>query len=171
MFGGVQIVIFSISLTDYDQPFTEHGGNDNKMMLNKRIFESVVTHPSVDHTPVLLLLTNYDLFEEKIMQSPLDQCDWFHEFQPITVAAGNGNMAEKAFHYISVKFKNLYASATGRKLYVTKVNCFEQDSVAEALNYAREIVKWDEEMNGYLLAADYSSSEEDFDSEEYQLES
>ncbi|KAG8367047.1 hypothetical protein BUALT_Bualt16G0031800 [Buddleja alternifolia] len=53
-----------------------------------------------------------------------------------------GNLEEMGLYYISVKFKELYNSITGQKLYVAEVNCLEQDSVDVALKYARDILKW-----------------------------
>ncbi|KAL3813565.1 hypothetical protein ACJIZ3_014833 [Penstemon smallii] len=85
MSEDVRIVIFSVSLCDYDELVAdaENGSLVNKMMLNKKLFENIVTHPCFHGTCFLLLLTKYDLFEEKLRESPLNQCDWFNEFHPI----------------------------------------------------------------------------------------
>ncbi|KAG8367045.1 hypothetical protein BUALT_Bualt16G0031600 [Buddleja alternifolia] len=141
----VRIIIFSISLTDYDQfVIDDNGDSINKMMFNKECFESMALN-IFNQIPFLLLLTEYDLFVEKIRRTPLNQCDWFNDFNPIIGGYGDrimGNLEEMGFYYISVKFKELYSSITGQKLYVAKVNCLEQDSVDAALKYARDILKW-----------------------------
>ncbi|PIN03674.1 G-protein alpha subunit (small G protein superfamily) [Handroanthus impetiginosus] len=145
IFEDVRIVIFCVSLCDYDQFVTDENGSlVNKMIYHRQCFESKVTNPIFDQKGFLLLLTKYDLFEEKIEHVPLNQCDWFDDFHPV---GKQGRIGEKGFYYISIKFKRLYTALTGRKLYVTKVNCLKQDSVDEALKYARNMLKWEEETS------------------------
>ncbi|KAG8367049.1 hypothetical protein BUALT_Bualt16G0032000 [Buddleja alternifolia] len=164
----VRIIIFSISLTDYDQfVINDNGDSINKMMFNKECFESMAMN-IFNKIPFLLLLTEYDLFVEKIKRTPLNQCDWFNDFNPIISCYGDrimGNLEEIGFYYISVKFKELYNSITGQKLYVAKVNCLEQDSVDAALKYARDILKWNEDCNDFLYV-DYSSDESFYSGED-----
>lgn len=158
MFEDVRIVIFCVALSDYDQ-FSIDG---NKMVLSRRFFESIVTHPTFEQTDFLLLLTKFDLFEEKIEKIPLTKCDWFDDFKPLisrhrsNTNSNNINsspsLGQLGFHYVAVKFKKLYSSLTGRKLYVSQAKGLEPNSVDEALKYAREIVKWDEERCDFSLS-------------------
>nr|ABK95910.1 unknown [Populus trichocarpa] len=53
---------------------------------------------------------------------------------------------------MAVKFKRLYSSLTGRKLYTSVVKGLEPDSVDAALKYAKEILKWDEEKPNFSLS-------------------
>ncbi|PIN19598.1 G-protein alpha subunit (small G protein superfamily) [Handroanthus impetiginosus] len=153
MFGDVRIIIFCVSLCDYDQFVINDSRNSvNKMIYNRHWFECTVANPVFDQKVFLLLLTKYDLFEEKIKRIPLNQCDWFADFRPVQ-GRGTGktveSLGEKGFQYIAVKFKTLYRDLTGGKLYVAKVNCLNQHSVDVALGYAREILKWEEDMSEY----------------------
>ncbi|KAK4477501.1 hypothetical protein RD792_016727 [Penstemon davidsonii] len=108
MSEDVRIVIFSVSLCDYDELVADanNGSLVNKMMLNKKLFENIIAHPCFHRTCFLLLLTKYDLFEEKLRESPLNQCDWFNEFhsrgEPFLITA------TMAFFHVSVMFKRLY---------------------------------------------------------------
>ncbi|KAL0424581.1 UNVERIFIED_CONTAM: Extra-large guanine nucleotide-binding protein 1 [Sesamum radiatum] len=170
-FGDVQMVVFCISLSDYDEfVIDENGVSVNKMMHDRKCFESMVTNPLFDQTPFLLLLTKYDLFEQKIEHVPLDKCDWFNDFLLDRSVnsyrrLGASDVAGKGFYYISVKFKDLYNTLTsGKKLYVAKVACLEQESTDAALRYAREILEWEEETSKYY-DTDYFS-EDSFYSEE-----
>ncbi|KAL0430321.1 UNVERIFIED_CONTAM: Extra-large guanine nucleotide-binding protein 1 [Sesamum radiatum] len=168
-FEDVQMVVFCISLSDYDEfVIDENGVSVNKMMHDRKCFESMVTNPLFDQTPFLLLLTKYDLFEQKIEHVPLVKCDWFNDFLPGRSAYSDhrlGDMAGKGFYYISVKFKDLYNALTGgKKLYVAKVACLEHESTDAALRYAREILEWEEETSKYY-DTDYFS-EDSFYSEE-----
>ncbi|PIN03672.1 hypothetical protein CDL12_23797 [Handroanthus impetiginosus] len=163
IFVDIRIIIFCVSLCDYDQYVIDDDLYPvNKMMYNRQFFESTVTNPVFDEEGFLLLLTKYDLFEEKIKQIPLNQCDWFADFRPVQ-GTGTGttvqSLGEKGFQYISLKFMTLYRSLTGRKLYVAKVNCLNQHSVDVALRYVREILMWEEEMSEYARtdhSSDYS---------------
>lgn len=51
MFEDVRVVIFCVALSDYDQ----FGGDGdgalmNKMLLSRKLFESIVTHPTFDRS-------------------------------------------------------------------------------------------------------------------------
>ncbi|GMH24096.1 hypothetical protein Nepgr_025939 [Nepenthes gracilis] len=166
MLEDARLVIFCVALSDYDQLcIDENGASTNKMLLSRKFFESIVTHPSLEHMDFLLLLNKFDLFEEKIERVPLTQCEWFEDFHPLISRhrsnGGNGrnngstSMGQLGFHYIAVKFKRLYSYLCGRKLYVSMVKGLESDSVDAALKYAREILKWDEERINFSLS-DYS---------------
>ncbi|CAK7339464.1 unnamed protein product [Dovyalis caffra] len=163
MFEDVGMVIFCVAMSDYDQ-FTVDGNGSytNKMMLSKKFFESIVTHPTFEQMDFLLILNKFDLFEEKIERVPLTQCDWFHDFLPLISRHRSNNnsnsinnspsLGQLGAHYMAVKFKRLYASLTGRKLYASVVKGLEPDSVDAALKYAREILKWDEEKPNFSLS-------------------
>lgn len=129
------------------------------MGLSKKLFESVVTHPTFDQIDFLLLLNKFDLFEELVEQVPLSECDWFDDFHPVISRNrsnsnrnninNNPSLGQLAFHYIAVKFKRLYSDLTGRKLYVSLVKGLEPNSVDAALKYSREILDWDDERNNF----------------------
>ncbi|KAJ6678508.1 EXTRA-LARGE GUANINE NUCLEOTIDE-BINDING PROTEIN 1 [Salix viminalis] len=176
MFEDVGMVIFCVSMSDYDQ-FTVDGNgmSTNKMMQSRKFFESIVTHPTFEQMDFLLILNKFDLFEEKIEQVPLTQCDWFDDFHPVISSHRPNNnsnsincspsLGQLGAHYLAVKFKRLYSSLTGRKLYASVVKGLEPDSVDSALKYAREILKWDEEKPNFSLS-EYSmySTEASFNS-------
>lgn len=166
MFEDVRIVIFCVALSDYDQYAMDgDGALANKMLLSKKFFEYIVTHPTFDQMDFLLILNKFDLFEEKIERVPLTQCDWFNDFHPLISRSqrshsssnsnninSNPSLGQLAFHYTAVKFKGLYSSLTDRKLYVAPAKGLEPKSVDEALKYAREILKWEEERSNFSLS-------------------
>ncbi|GAB4853945.1 Extra-large guanine nucleotide-binding protein 2 [Ancistrocladus abbreviatus] len=154
MFADVGIVLFCVALTDYDEyEVDEDRIITNKMLASKRLFQRIVTHPAFEEMNFLLVLNKFDLLEEKIEQVPLSKCEWFHDFNPVlsrqhgtrNSISGTPPLAQRAFHYIAVKFKRLFNELTGRKLYVSGVTALEPDTVDGALRYAREIIKWEEE--------------------------
>uniref|UniRef100_A0A5B6Z7Z4 Putative extra-large guanine nucleotide-binding protein 2-like n=1 Tax=Davidia involucrata TaxID=16924 RepID=A0A5B6Z7Z4_DAVIN len=155
MFEDVDLILYCVALTDYDQ-FSDdaNGVVTNKMLESKKLFESIVTHATFYQKDFLLILNKFDLLEEKIEQVPLTRCDWFHDFNPVISVnhnSSNPSLAQQAFHYIAVKFKRLFHSLTGRKLYVSLVTGLEPDSVDESFKYAREILKPNEEKSGDIM--------------------
>ncbi|KAH7834664.1 hypothetical protein Vadar_018390 [Vaccinium darrowii] len=168
MFEDTDLVLYCVSLTDYDQlsDYTT-GVSSNKMLESKKLFESIVTHPTFHQKNFLLILNKFDLLEEKIEEIPLTQCEWFSDFNPVishnqsstSSSYTNPSLAQRAFHHIAVKFKRLFHSLTGRKLYVSRVTGLEPDCVDEALRYAREILTWEEtwEEEKPLTVRDLSS--------------
>jgi len=163
MFEDVGMVIFCVAMNDYDQYTVDGNGlSTNKMLLSRKFFESIVTHPTFEQMDFLLILNKFDLFEEKIERVPLTQCEWFDDFHPVISShRSNSNsnsintspsLGHLGAHYMAVKFKRLYALLTGRKLYASVVKGLEPDSVDAALKYAREIMKWDEEKPNFSLS-------------------
>ena len=156
MFEDADLVIFCVSLTDYGE-YMEYGDGVlvNKMIANKQLFERMVTHPSLANKRFLLVLTKFDLLQEKIEEVPLRTCEWFKDFNPLIsqnqTSRYNPPMAQRAFHYVGYQFKRLYDSLVGPfsmrgrtfrpKLFVSQVS-LESDTVDNAMKYAREILKW-----------------------------
>ncbi|KAJ0247274.1 Extra-large guanine nucleotide-binding protein 2 [Hirschfeldia incana] len=156
MFEDADLVIFCVSLTDYGEYIQDGGGVlVNKMIANKQLFERTVTHPSLANKRFLLILTKFDLLQEKIEEVPLSTCEWFKDFNPLIsqnqTSRHNPPMAQRAFHYVGFQFKRLYDSLVGPvsmrgrtfrpKLFVCQVS-LESDTVESAFKYAREILKW-----------------------------
>ncbi|XP_020584148.1 extra-large guanine nucleotide-binding protein 1 [Phalaenopsis equestris] len=156
MFEDVQLVIFCIALSDYGEVYETEGGEiTNKMMEDKKLFESFLSHPTFHEMDFLLVLNKFDLLEQMIENTLLTTCDWFDDFDPVISRYPNkrsrnanncATLAQTAFHYVAVKFKRLFYSLTRRKLYVTLSNGLDSDSVDAAIRYAREILKWKEEI-------------------------
>ncbi|XP_051184699.1 extra-large guanine nucleotide-binding protein 1 [Lolium perenne] len=176
MFDDVRLVIFCVAVSDYDEYHVDV--NDtivNKMVESRQLFESLALHPTFEQMDFLLLLTKFDLLEQKIGKSPLTACDWFSEFTPLvsrnlingsssrsTRSSSNtgATLAQMAAHYIGTKFKRLFHSLTERKLYVSYVNALDQESVCSAIRYGREIVKWEEEKPVFNSSETVYSGEE-----------
>ncbi|KAL2333636.1 hypothetical protein Fmac_014849 [Flemingia macrophylla] len=163
MFEDVGLVIFCVSLSDYDQFSVDGNGClTNKMTLSRKHFEAIVTHPTFEQMDFLLILNKLDEFDEKIERIPLTKCDWLSDFLPVVsrhrpgININNINtsptLAQLASYYIAVKFKRLYSSLTGRNLYVSLVKGLEPDSVDASLKYAKEVLKWNEERPNFSLS-------------------
>lgn len=159
MFEDARMVVFCIALSDYDQVYSHGSGPlQNKLLASKELFESTVKNPSFRDTPFVLLFNKYDAFEEKINQVPITNCEWLKEFNPLKPHNNNQSLASQAYYYMAMKFKKLYSSITGRKLFVWQTRALERKSVDEAITYLTEVLKWEEDKNDgvYGLAGDES---------------
>ncbi|KAL8116185.1 hypothetical protein AgCh_022615 [Apium graveolens] len=161
MFEDMDLIIYCVSLTDYDEySYDIDGVPTNKMLESKKLFETIAAHPVCHQKNFLLILNKFDLLEEKIEQVPLTKCEWFHDFNPIHSSSNSNTtsssrnpiapLAQRAFHYIAAKFKQQFKDLTGNKLYVSRVTGLESDSVDEALRYGTEVLKWNYEKPSFI---------------------
>ncbi|KAJ0592995.1 putative guanine nucleotide binding protein (G-protein), alpha subunit [Helianthus annuus] len=169
MFEDVDLILYCVDLTSYNEYFHDNNLNlKNKMLESRNIFENIVTNPRFKNKAFLLILNKYDLLEKKIKTTPLTQCEWFHDFNPFitnhSYDDGNSNnnnnasVVQYAFQYIAAKFKKLFCELTGRKLYVSPVTGLEGGSVDAALKYGKEVLMWVNEENKPIASTNEWSS-------------
>ncbi|KAJ7846555.1 heterotrimeric G protein alpha subunit [Mycena leptocephala] len=93
-FDSVTSLIFCVALSDYDQVLEEEK-RVNRMRESLYLFESVVNSRWFLRTSVILFLTKFELFKEKLPRIPLA-----HHFPEYS----GGNDLQKAVKYILWKF-------------------------------------------------------------------
>ncbi|XP_022636642.1 guanine nucleotide-binding protein alpha-1 subunit isoform X3 [Vigna radiata var. radiata] len=104
LFEGVTAVIFCAAISEYDQTLYEDE-NKNRMMETKELFEWVLKQPCFEKTSFMLFLNKFDIFEKKILKVPLNVCEWFKEYQPVSTGKQE---IEHAYEFVKKKFEELY---------------------------------------------------------------
>ncbi|KAF2879625.1 hypothetical protein ILUMI_26538 [Ignelater luminosus] len=96
-FEDVTAIIFCVALSDYDLVL-EEDEEMNRMVESMKLFDSICNSKWFMYTSIILFFNKKDLFEEKIIRSPLTIC--FPEYK-------GHNTYEEASAYIRMKFENL----------------------------------------------------------------
>ena len=76
-FEDVASILFFVSLAEYDQFFCE-SDNENRMEKSKSLFRTIITNPWFQSSSVVLVFTDTDIIEGKVMSSDLK--DYFPEY-------------------------------------------------------------------------------------------
>ena len=97
-FENVASILFLVRLPEYDQFFCE-SDNENRMEESKALFKTIITYPWFQSSSVVLVFTDTDIFEEKIMSSDLK--DYFPEY------SGPKNDPKSAREFILKMFVDL----------------------------------------------------------------
>ncbi|PKI76002.1 hypothetical protein CRG98_003552 [Punica granatum] len=108
LFEGVSAVIFCAAISEYDQTLFEDESK-NRMMETKELFEWVLKQPCFEKTSFMLFLNKFDIFEKKILKVPLNVCEWFKDYQPVSTGKQE---IEHAYEFVKKKFEELYFQST-----------------------------------------------------------
>ncbi|XP_072401826.1 guanine nucleotide-binding protein G(i) subunit alpha [Diabrotica undecimpunctata] len=106
-FEGVTAIIFCVALSGYDLVLAEDE-EMNRMVESMKLFDSICNSKWFVTTSIILFLNKKDLFEEKIVRSPLTIC--FPEYT-------GPNTYEDASAYIRMKFENLNKLKDQKEIY------------------------------------------------------
>jgi guanine nucleotide-binding protein subunit alpha len=108
LFEGVSAVIFCAAISEYDQTLFEDESK-NRMMETKELFEWILKQPCFEKTSFMLFLNKFDIFEKKIHNVPLNVCEWFKDYQPVSTGK---HETEHAYEFVKKKFEELYFQST-----------------------------------------------------------
>ncbi|KAG6410723.1 hypothetical protein SASPL_128789 [Salvia splendens] len=137
MFEDSDLFLFCISLTEYAEYHEDiNGTRSNKLLETKRLFERIITHPTLADKQFLLILNKFDLLDEIIYETPC--------------------RARLPLCWCEVQEAVLFPD--GRKLFVVQATGLEADSVDKALRYGKEILKWEDERHTVSMNQDSSES-------------
>eukprot|EP00075_Anas_platyrhynchos_P034056 XP_027323309.1 guanine nucleotide-binding protein G(i) subunit alpha-2 isoform X1 [Anas platyrhynchos] len=106
-FEGVTAIIFCVALSAYDLVLAEDE-EMNRMHESMKLFDSICNNKWFTDTSIILFLNKKDLFEEKIVHSPLTIC--FPEYS-------GANKYDEAAGYIQSKFEDLNKRKDTKEIY------------------------------------------------------
>ncbi|XP_026691426.1 G protein alpha subunit Gi isoform X1 [Ciona intestinalis] len=106
-FEGVTAIIFCVALSAYDLVLAEDE-EMNRMHESMKLFDSICNNKWFTETSIILFLNKKDLFEVKILKSPLSIC--FPEYP------GQNTYAEAAA-YIQLQFEDLNKRKDSKEIY------------------------------------------------------
>ncbi|KAF1429555.1 Guanine nucleotide-binding protein G(t) subunit alpha-1, partial [Spheniscus mendiculus] len=106
-FEGVTAIIFCVALSAYDLVLAEDE-EMNRMHESMKLFDSICNNKWFTDTSIILFLNKKDLFEEKIVHSPLTIC--FPEYT-------GANKYDEAAGYIQSKFEDLNKRKDTKEIY------------------------------------------------------
>jgi hypothetical protein len=72
-FDGVEALLFVVSMSEYDQTLLEDT-EVNRMQESLKVFSQICNSKHLSTSSFLLFLNKQDVFNEKIVYSPLNQC-------------------------------------------------------------------------------------------------
>ncbi|PVF97735.1 guanine nucleotide binding protein, alpha subunit [Serendipita vermifera] len=101
-FQGVTAIIFLVSLAGYDQVLVEDR-TANQMQDAMVVWESICSSPWFEHTHFILFLNKVDLFEQKVLHSPIKR--FFPDYE------GKETSLEDGKAYFKRRFLSLHAKA------------------------------------------------------------
>ncbi|MQL99180.1 hypothetical protein Taro_031905 [Colocasia esculenta] len=81
----------------------------NRMMETKELFDWVLKQPCFEKTSFMLFLNKFDIFEEKVLKVPLNVCEWFKDYRPMSTGKQE---VEHAYEFVKKKFEELYFQST-----------------------------------------------------------
>uniref|UniRef100_A0A7N0U7C6 Guanine nucleotide-binding protein alpha subunit n=1 Tax=Kalanchoe fedtschenkoi TaxID=63787 RepID=A0A7N0U7C6_KALFE len=108
LFEGVSAVILCAAISEYDQTLFEDE-HKNRLMETKELFGWILKQPCFEKTSFMVFLNKFDIFEKKVLKVPLNVCEWFKDYQPVTTGKQE---VENAYEFVKKKFEELYFHST-----------------------------------------------------------
>jgi len=133
VFEGVNVVLYVISLSDYDQVLTEEN-TINRMTESLEIFEKMSNHVVFENAVFIVFLNKYDVLEQKLANDPPSYPELFEDYQPMDVK-GTANFLKGKF---VEKMKN---ARENENVFFNFTNATRADEITKVLKSAIDIHK------------------------------
>jgi len=115
-FDGISVVLFIVSLSDYDR----FSGKDKKNLLleSRKLFKDVCGDPTLKGRPFVLLFNKKDVFEQKLKTTPLSVCKQFKDIEKRsdeTDADFKDRCCHEIFKYYKKAYRDVLSDVNGEK--------------------------------------------------------
>ncbi|KAL4382892.1 hypothetical protein GQ457_15G000130 [Hibiscus cannabinus] len=142
LFEGVTAVIFCAAISEYDQTLFEDE-QKNRMVETKELFDWVLKQPCFEKTSFMLFLNKFDIFEKKVLKVPLNVCEWFKDYQPVSTGKQE---TEHAYEFVKKKFEELYFQSSApdrvdRVFKIYRTNALDQKLVKKTFKLVDESLR------------------------------
>ena len=118
-FDGVNAIIFVVAMSEYDEDLAEDK-NINRLHESIKLFSTICSIKWFLESPFVLFLNKKDVFDEKIVYSPLTQCF------PDYLGADN---KEEASKYIWEQFAKEKTAKPNKQLYLHYTCAKDKDNI------------------------------------------
>lgn len=103
-FSDVTAVIFLVAISEYDQNLIEDS-KVNRMREAIALFGTLINQKPFTNVPIILFFNKKDVFEKKIIRSPIE--DFFPDYS-------GGPFVKRGYNYFENLFKNMDKSGKDR---------------------------------------------------------
>ena len=117
-FAGVNAIAFVVAMSEYDQILSDDLST-NRMKESINVFKQICNNRLFIESPMILFLNKKDVFEEKIVYSPISQC--FPEYDD------NSKGTEAASQFILLQFKK--ENKSNRQIFCHFTNAKDTENV------------------------------------------
>jgi hypothetical protein len=108
-FDGVSVVMYIVSLADYDN-FEGKDLSKNVIMESRKLFKDVCADPRIIGKPVVLLFNKADLFAAKLEKTSFSACPEFKKTEDKREGESHEEYVKRCMKYLSMYYERAYAS-------------------------------------------------------------
>lgn len=128
-FDGITLVLFVVALSEYDQKLFEDK-NVNRMHEAMHLFNQLCNSRWFYRTPFILFMNKMDLFEKKILRSPVKK--YFPQYQ------GQNRNLEEATKFFENAFKSL--NRTPKQIYIHRTCATDTQTMRFVLTAVTDMI-------------------------------
>ncbi|EGC32910.1 hypothetical protein DICPUDRAFT_92510 [Dictyostelium purpureum] len=131
-FDDVGVILYFLSLDEFDLPPDEKINCNNKLQENILIYEEIVNNHFYLNTPVIILLNKKEEFTQKLKKVQFNT--YFPEYR-------GSNHPNDVSSFISNKFKQLDHFHINKRLFIHSFNSTNEDQIIDFFSYVKKILE------------------------------
>lgn len=123
-FSDVDLILFIISLSDFDQTMFEDK-NQSRTQDAMSLFSQILTSSTFQKTPCILIMNKIDIFSKKLQEA--EEQEKFREIYP--GFTGDISNVEQAIEHVKASFQDKVAADRQGSLDIFCINALETESI------------------------------------------
>jgi len=133
-FDGVSVVMYIVSLADYDH-FEGKALEKNVLMESRKLFKDVCSDPRIMGKPFVLLFNKSDLFATKLKKKPFSACPEFEKTDNQRDGESDQDYAQRCMKYLFLYYERAYASVLREQMNVEEAPIEYYETCATDLDF------------------------------------